>query len=231
MTRRPCSQCRLDQHALWSALLREALIEAWAQKIPSLLILLTAASTCATALGLLGHSAAQQRELAATLESAGGRIITITDTSSQGLLTPEARSLIQSLSGVESAVSLSPATDVVNVPIPGTPRVPAWEVDQPEIVTLLKEGRQEHPGEASTPPDVLELLRLSAPSGGVRSIDGLTRYTITALGEPTTAFQDLSSGIVVRGNETTDYRQIRILVTSPQDVRTVQAAALEIIGG
>nr|WP_300338720.1 FtsX-like permease family protein [Actinomyces sp.] len=213
------------------ALVAEAVREAWAQKVPSLLVLLVVAATCATALTVLGHGVAQQREMSQALESAGARVLTVTDTRSRGVIDATVMSIVRSMTGVESAVALSAPVDVVNVAIPGTPRVPAWQADRPELVTTLSLGRQDSPGQASASPQVLQALRLATSSGAVRSPDELTRYDVTATGTPSAAFEDLAVGLVVRGGEQTVYRQLRVTVTDLGAMPAVQAAVTDLVGG
>lgn len=213
------------------ALVAEAVREAWAQKVPSLLVLLVVAATCATALTTLGQSAAQQAQMAATLESAGARVLTVTDMKSRGVINPTVMDLIRGMNGVEEAVALSAPRDVVSVTIPGTPRVPAWEADRPDLLATLTLGRQDAPGQAAATPEVLDTLRLATSSGAVASPDQLTRYDVTATAAVKPAYEDLGSGLIVRGGPDTVYRQVRVIVTDVGALPAVQAAVTDLVGG
>lgn len=213
------------------ALAAEALREAWAQKIPSLLIMLVVAATCATALVTLGQGAAQRAQMAATLESAGGRVLSVTDVQSRGVITPTVMDLIRGMNGVEEAVALSAPHDVVSATIPGTPRVPAWEADRPELITAIALGRQDAPGQAAATPEVLSLLRLATSSGAVTSPDHLIHYDVTATGTPRPAYSGLAQGLIVRGGPDTIYRQVQVVVTDVGALPAVQAGVTDLVGG
>ncbi|MDN6567119.1 MAG: hypothetical protein L0K65_08740, partial [Actinomyces sp.] len=95
----------------WS-LLGEALRSAWAQKIPSALIVLVTAAMSVSALTTVGQAAARDRDIREQLDLAGARALTVTDSLGQGLITPALLALVRDTSGVEQAVALSTPLDV-----------------------------------------------------------------------------------------------------------------------
>lgn len=211
-------------------LLAEAVKEAWAQKVPSLLTLLVTAATCVVTLMTLGQGAAQQHELATALESSGARVLTVTDTASRDVITPTTMALIRSMTGVESAVALSAPVDVVNTAIPGVEKVPAWQADDPSVIVTPSVGRQDLPGQASGTDEVLAALRMATASGSVRSADSLTRYDVTASGRPGPAYADLAHGLIVTGGPMTAYRQVRIVATDVGRMDELTAAVTDLLG-
>lgn len=214
--------------SLWT-LMREAARSAWAQKIPSLLILVVTAAMTASALATVGQAAATDRAIRTQLDQAGARVLTVTDAKGRGLINPAVLDLVRSTSGVEVAVALTSPVDVTNGAIPGSDRVPAWQASDPALVTDVQQGRAPHPGEAIVSAPAMDTLRLVDPTGWVR-IDQFTQYPIVGEGTARPGFEDLNTGLVIQAPPGTDYRQLRVIIDDISHVPAVQRAVLAIIG-
>ncbi|MGO3796930.1 MAG: hypothetical protein ACTJGR_07420 [Pauljensenia sp.] len=212
----------------WS-LLREALRSAWAQKIPSALIVLVTAAMSVSALTTVGQAAARDRDIREQLDLAGARALTITDSLGHGLITPALLALVRDTSGVEQAVALSTPLDVSNGAIPGSQKVPAWEVSDPALVTHLTRGRAPQAGEGITSATVMDTLRLGTPAGWVQS-DQILQYPLVAEGTTAPGFEDLDAGVIIQAGPDTDYRQLRVIIDDIAHVPATQRAVLAMIG-
>lgn len=214
--------------SLWS-LLREALRSAWAQKIPSTLIVLVTAAMSVSALVTVGQAAARDREIREQLDLAGARTLTVTDSLGQGFITPALLAMVRDTSGVEQAVGLSTPIDVSNGAIPGSSKVPAWEVSDPTVATHLIRGRSPRVGEGITSAAVMDTLRLSTPAGWVQS-DQVLQYPLVAEGVTAAGFEDLDAGVLVQAGPDTDYRQLRVIIDDISHVPSTQRAVLALVG-
>ena len=214
--------------SLWT-LMKEAVRSAWAQKIPSLLILVVAAAMSASALATVGQAAAGDRAIRHQLDQAGARVLTVTDVSGQGLITRAVLDLVRSATGVEVAVALTSPLDVSNGEIPGSSRVPAWQVSDPDLVTRVTAGREPQPGEAIASGQAMDALRLGQPAGWVRA-DQFAQYPVVGASAAVQGFEELDAGLIIQADADTQFQQLRVIIDDISHVQATQQAVLAIIG-
>ena len=131
-------------------MLREALATAWAAKVPSTLVTFLVATMCAATLATVGRTAAAEEQLLSRLDSAGSRVLVVSDARGDELISPTIVDQTAGLSTTERAIGTIIPVDVVNGAVgQGATRVPAWGVhgDLADVATLTS-GRWPGPGEA-----------------------------------------------------------------------------------
>ncbi|WP_099332096.1 ABC transporter permease [Actinomyces minihominis] len=212
-----------------SALLTEGSRSAWAQKISSGLVLIVVAVICFTALSTVGRAVANDRELAATMETEGSRLLTVTDSGMNDLINTALLGVVQGISGVESAVALSLPTDVHVGAVPGGEPVPLWRISDVTRVATLDRGRTPLPGEATVTAEVQSKLGLVEPAGYVESREAV-QFPVVSRSVVRPGFSDLANGALVQADEQTQYNQLRVVIASVEEVETVQKAVLTSLG-
>ena len=106
-------------------LLRDAVKATLANLLPSVTAAFIVALMCCVVLLTAGRSAASEASVLASLDDAGTRLITVTDTSAEAGLHPQSVAALAQLPGVAWAVGFGPAVDaVMNVPGMLTGQVP-----------------------------------------------------------------------------------------------------------
>lgn len=181
------------------AVAAEALRATRAATVPSTILLLIAAAVCGTVLLTAGRSAAAEQSLANQLDSAGARVIQITDGSGSGGLTARAVERISRLSGISFAVGLGNAVDVRIASLQGGTLVsarPIYGPENPDIAILT--GRWPGPGEAVVTPAAAGQLGLTSAAGTVRRY-GAEGADIPVVGtfQATGALTDINSSILI----------------------------------
>lgn len=183
-------------------LLDESVKTAWATKVPTALIVILVALMCAATLATVGRTAAAETQLYERLDSAGARMLSITEPSQQSheLINPATIEMAAGLSGTERAVGTITAIDVVNGAIgEGTTPVPAWGIQgNLEDVVALETGRWPAAGEALVSAAGQEALNLDAPVGWVRpsSVNPMQDWAIVGSFTPRAPFGDYAAGLV-----------------------------------
>ncbi|WP_150462989.1 ABC transporter permease [Nesterenkonia ebinurensis] len=183
-------------------LLREAANTAWATKVPSALIVLLVAVMCAATLATVGRTAAAEAQLYERLDSAGARVLTVTEPSHDSYELINAATIGQTgaLSSTERALGTITAIDVVNGEIgEGGERVPAWGIyGNLENVVTMEEGRWPQPGEALVSAEAMDRLNLDAPVGWVEQATSnpMEDWAIVGTFSPRDPFGDYTAGIV-----------------------------------
>ncbi len=217
--------------------LTELALEAWAsaraQKVPTVLVALIVAATCATTLLTVGRAAAAETEVAATLESAGSRHLVITDAKTQGFLSATVVAQAVTLSGVERAVGLTAAVDAVNARIgDGGERVPTWLLvgDVPSAAELVS-GRWPHPGEALVSASARRLLGLDEPVGAVATIGSRGRAIYPIVGEfrAKSPYADIADGVLVAAPSNTTAWRLDVVTTTAAEIPETQDALLTLL--
>lgn len=212
------------------SLLREAIASAWATKVPSALVAVILGLGCFVSIATVGRSAANEQALAATLDTAGARILTVTDIRASGFITPLAVSAISSLSTVEAAVAVDGPTDTTNSVVgAGGAKVPMWTLhgELPSAVVIVR-GRAPRPGEAVVSALAQSKLGLDEPIGSVTSgdleIPIVGRYIAGA------PLDDANAGLlVVVPPREQSVRELRVVISTIQDVSSTQKAVLDIL--
>ncbi|GAA1169000.1 ABC transporter permease [Nesterenkonia sandarakina] len=219
-----------------STFFAESLKTAWANKVPSALIMVLVAVMCATTLATVGRTAAAESLLADRLNSAGSRIITITEpaANSQGLINPATVSQASHLSTVDRAIGSLTAIDVLNGPIgDGGTRVPAWGIEGSlEDVMTLTAGRWPMPGEALVSHTAMEDLGMDHPAGWVQSpaSDSGENWSVVGMFEPRPPFERYDAGIIYPTEpETNELTTLHVISTNSRVVGATQMTLLSML--
>ncbi len=211
------------------ALIAEAGRTAWAQQIPSAFTVIVVAVMCFTALATAGRATANDQELADSLEQAGSRLLTITDSGQISVVTPALVGVANGIDGVETAVALAPATDVYPGSIKGGTLVPLWEVSDLSAISELDLGRRPWPGEATVDQRVQDALGLEYPAGFVTARNGM-QTPIVSRSIVSPAFEDLAVGVLAQAVPDTSFTQLRVVIRDVSEAGQVQRAVLGLFG-
>lgn len=214
--------------------LRELVREAWLSTVtrlaPSIAVVLLAAAMCLTTLVTVGRTAAAESQVAARLDSAGARLIVLTDARQQGLLPPEIVQLTAALNTVEGAVGLTSPVDVVSGRVgEGGIRIPAWQVigglDQ---AVALTSGRWPQPGEVIVADAAVPELGLDGPAGYVTGGD--TEWAVVGTYTARDAFPQLDAGAVGPARDPGEVAStLHVVVGSTAQASATQAAVLALV--
>jgi putative ABC transport system permease protein len=215
-------------------LLRETFATAWAAKVPTALVAFLVAVMCAATLATVGRTAAAEALLLERLESAGSRLMSVSDVSRGDALLPTA--LVDQIAGLstsERAFGALLAVDVVGGPVGGGgQRVPAWGiVGDLTAAAELVQGRLPGPGEALISEPAMERLGFDAPSGWVALASTETLLDLNIVGsfrvrEP---FTDYASGILYLPPHDTPVSTVHVVLADPASARVTQGAVAALI--
>jgi putative ABC transport system permease protein len=110
-----------------TAICREAVAAAWAQKVPSIVSIVIVAGMCVSVLLTTGRTVGAEDSVLASIDSAGTRSIVVRADPEAGL-DPGVLDRLETLDGVEAAVAFGPATDTRNTAFDGGTPVPVRPV-------------------------------------------------------------------------------------------------------
>ncbi|WP_157984028.1 ABC transporter permease [Nesterenkonia muleiensis] len=215
-------------------LLGEAVKTAWVTKVPSALIVLLVLVMCTAALATVGRTAAAEQQLHQRLDSAGARVLTVTEPSSGSheLINPATISQAAGLSSTERALGAVTAIDVLNGAVgDGAHRVPAWGVyGDLEDAVVLDSGRWPEQGEALVSEEGMERLNLDEPAGWVQpsSTNGLDDWAVVGTFTPREPFGDYGVGVVYPLDE--DVAAVTTLHVVLHDGNQAAAAQSAVLG-
>lgn len=205
-------------------LLAEAARTAASQRVSSMLVALLCAAICAVTLLTVGRTAAAEEQVLARLDTAGSRLLVVTDDSNTGLITPAAVQVLAGLDAVERTVGVHTPSDVVNSVIgDGGDRVPAWQItgDLDHAVQLTT-GRWPRPGEALVASQAQEQLGLTHPAGSVSVTNGNTQHDVVGAFTAREPFDSFNSGLVIAGDDTAAARSVHVVVASVEAVNATE---------
>lgn len=212
-------------------LLKEVVATAWATKVSSILAAVVVGAMCCASILTVGKTASNAAAVAAQMEGAGGRRLSVIDGRSEGFINARTLTGIQAVGTVERAVVLGTPSDVTNGAIgPGGIRVPAWPflgaVD--DAVTITR-GRHPEVGEAVVSASALRNLGLAEPVGFVVTASG-ERFPVVGAFTARSPFDDLAAGVLIAAAPDSPGRELRVVVTSMSAARPTVAAVLGILG-
>jgi len=153
-------------------LLRDAVAGARAQIATTLTLVLVLATVCFAVLVTTGQAAASEARVVEQIDSAGTRLIALSDDGGTAEILPEAPALLATISDVTWAFGLGEAQDVTN-PLLRDGRVASRAIVgelPPDLV--LVQGRMPQIGEAIVGVQAAPTLRLGAGLGTVQVLDG-----------------------------------------------------------
>ncbi|WP_141784003.1 ABC transporter permease [Ornithinicoccus hortensis] len=215
------------------AVVREGLATAWANKVPSVLVMLLVAVMCGTTLATVGRTAAAEEQVADRLDAAGSRVLVVNDAQGQDLIPRAVVDQAAGLSVAERAVGVVIPVDVTNSVVgAGGTRVPAWAVvgDLADVASLER-GRWPGPGEALVSAQGQLALRMDDPVGSVTlaSTTEVTDYNVVGSFTPREPFTDYAAGVLIAAPEDAVADSLHVVVTDSQVAATAQRAVLGLI--
>lgn len=154
------------------ALVRDAVHGARVQTAITLTLALVVATVCFSILVTTGQSAAAEQRVVEQIDSAGTRLIALSDDGGSAQILPAAVADLARLSDVSWALGLGEARDVTN-PLLRDGRVAARPLvgSLPEEITIAR-GRSPHPGEAIVGAAAATKLHLGEGLGAIQLPDG-----------------------------------------------------------
>lgn len=217
----------------FTSLLREAVSTAWANKVPTALVILLVGIMCGTTLATVGRTAAAEQQVADRLDAAGSRLLVVTDTRGGELISPAVVQQSRRLSVTERAVGVQIPVDVVNLVVGGGgTRVPAWTVDGDlsQVLTLTT-GRWPNPGEALVSADAQTTLGMDDPVGAVElaSTTQTGDYSVVGSFEPREPFGQYAAGLVIAAEPGAVSDSLYVVVTDSSVASAAQSAVLGLV--
>lgn len=213
----------------------ESLRSARAAKTPTFVVALLAASVCAATGVTVARTAAAEAQVAARMEEAGARHLSVIDGHRLNLFNGEMIHRVAQLNVVERAVGLTTAVDVVNAHLgAGGIRVPAWQaVGNLADVLELTAGRWPNPGEALVSAGAQRELGLAAPAGAITGASpAAADATAPVVGQfvPRAPFETLNAGVVIYARPNVIPSRLEVVATCPATAISATDAVLAIIG-
>jgi hypothetical protein len=151
--------------------MRDAVVGARAQVVATLTLVLVLATVCFAILVTTGQAAANEARVVAQIDSAGTRLIALSDDGGVAGILPTAPSVLAGISDVSWALGLGAAVDVKNPALPdGRAASRAMVGGLPADVGLVQ-GRRPHPGEAVAGAGAAAALDLGPGLGRVQTVD------------------------------------------------------------
>jgi putative ABC transport system permease protein len=212
-------------------MLSEALRTAAAQRVSSLLVAVLCAAICVVTLLTVGRTAAAEAQVLSRLDTAGSRLLVVTDDRGEELVTPAAVEVLSGLDTVERVVGVDSPFDVVNAVIgDGGERVPAWRItgDLAQVVTLTA-GRWPQPGEAIVAADAKHRLGLAYPAGAVTDTSSGAEHHVVGAFTARAPFDTFDAGLVVAGDASSSVRSVQVVVASVEAARITEALTLAVL--
>jgi len=172
------------------------------------------------------HRRAEDQVLS-RLDTAGSRLLVVTDDQNAGLVTPAVLQVLAGFDTVERVVGVDAPLDVVNTVIgDGGQRVPAWRITGGlEQAVRLTAGRWPRPGEALVAAAAMPRLGFTHPAGAVTDTSG-RQYDVVGSFTARPPFETFNAGLVIAGDEHTPTRSVHVVVTSVEAARATEALTL-----
>lgn len=202
-------------------LARDAVEAARAQVATTLTLVFVLATVCFAVLVTTGQTAAAEARVVEQIDSAGTRLIVLSDESGNAGILPVAPASLAGISDVSWVIGLGAAQDVTNPLLPDA-RVASRALvgDLPADLNLVQ-GRAPRAGEAVVGADAVGQLHLRQGLGTVRPIDGSSDpIAVVGVFEATGPLAHLDDTVLVR-RESDQLASLRYLYVMASDVRTV----------
>jgi putative ABC transport system permease protein len=198
-----------------------------AQRVSSVMVAVLCAAICTVTLLTVGRTAAAEAQVLSRLDTAGSRLLVVTDERDAGLVTPAVIGVLAGLDTVERVVGVDAPFDVVNAVIgDGGTRVPAWRVtgDLAQVATLAA-GRWPRPGEALVSARGRHQLGLAAPAGVLTDSTG-RQHDVVGSFTARAPFDSFDAGIIIAADGQATARSVQVVVASVQAARVTERLTL-----
>lgn len=211
------------------AILREAIAAARSQAVSSLVTILMVAGMIIAVMLTTGRTVGAEREVLASIDSAGSRAITIRAEPSAGLTT-SFLDRISGIEGIEWAGGLSTTYDATNAEILDGARVPLRYLYTTDLSSIgVQESLASGERAAWGSPRTLEILGVPAGGGAVRTVGGLS-YAIGGSVELPQYLRELEPMVIVPGVDRSEpLTTVTIVVRTPTLVGTVSSAIVPLM--
>lgn len=195
---------------LLGELARDAVTSARAQAVATLTLILVLATVCLSILVTTGQTAATEARVVAQIDSAGTRLIALSDEGGAAGILPDAPARLAGLSDVTWVIGLGVAVDVTNPALPAG-RAAARDMvgDLPPDVELIQ-GRRPRAGEAVVGVDAAATLNLRPGQGRIQTSGDADAEPVAIVG----VFQ--AAGPLAHLNDTV------LIAADPRDVDTLR---------
>lgn len=203
------------------ALLRESLIAAGRRPTPTIMIALLVAAACIATLVTVGRTAAAEQQILERLDTAGARLVSAQDTSSQNMILPASVVALNAAAGVERAVALSiPGDATTQAQGDGGRKIPLWELQgEASDLASITSGRLPGPGEAIISVAEAAAAGFSSPSGAVTI--GARSWSIVGIFNARAPFEQLNDGIIAYAEPATVTPLLYVVARSAGDTGDV----------
>ncbi len=202
-------------------LMRDAADSARAQKAVTGTLVAVLATVCFAILVTTGQAAASEAAVVAQIDTAGTRLIALSDNGGDAGILPDAPDTLAALGDVTWAFGLGEAVDVTNPALPeGRAAARALVGTLPDDLTLVR-GRLPQPGEAIAGAGAAATLHLGAGLGTVQPPDGATPAVgVVGVFEATGPLAGLRNTVLI-ATDATDLDTLRFVYALATDVTTV----------
>lgn len=213
-------------------LVGDALRSVRAQPVPALVTSVVVGLVCMVVLLTTGRTAAAEREVLASVDSIGTRLIVVSDASGDAGIARSTVEQFAALRGVEWAFGLGPAVDVHNAAlgnlgggVAARPFVGAF----PDVLRIVRGRAADQPGEAVVGAGVSQRLGLVDGAGPLSN--GSEQYPAVGVveGEGALAFLDETVLWVAPDAEEFPVRFIYVVVDTVGDIEGVSAAMESVV--
>lgn len=212
---------------------REALATTWAAKVPSALVAFLVAAMCTGTLATVGRTVAAEEQLLERMDSAGARLLSVSDTRNDALISQTIVDQTAGLSAAERAIGTLPTIDVINGDVgPGGTLVPAWGVHGDlSGVARLTGGRWPGPGEAIVSEEAMSRLGLDAPVGWLAPASTTTvdDWAVVGRFEAREPFTNYESGVLYVAPQGRSLTTLHVVLTSAEAAQQAQTQVLGLI--
>ncbi|RBY97135.1 ABC transporter permease [Blastococcus sp. TF02-8] len=207
-------------------LVREALVTARVQRVPTVVTALVVAAVCGVVFATTGQSAAAEQRVLSRLGDVGSRTIVAEDVSGAAGMSARSVYMVSRLDGVQWALGVGPVVDVRNAVLGSAgPPVPGRLLYGDVPAEIRVGGRLPAAGEALVSPGAQQVLGLAQPVGGVMGaeLDAALVGSFTAVAP----LDGLNDGVLLRGPDRVaepTLRRLYVLVEEVDDVEVLAAA-------
>lgn len=206
----------------FAELIRDAGTGARAQVATTLTLVLVLATVSFSVLVTTGQAAANEAQVVGQIDSAGTRLIVISDDGGAAGILPSAPSTLARLSDVTWTLGLGPAVDMVNPALPASPVGARAMVGEVPPDFILVQGRAPRPGEAIVGVSATGALNLGPGLGRVRAIADPIADPVGVVGvfQATGPLANLNDSVLIASNPD-DVDTLRYVYVLASDVTVI----------
>ena len=205
-----------------SELVRDVFAGARSQIVASVTLMLVLATVCFAILVTTGQSAANEARIVDQIDSAGTRLIALSDSGGESGILPQAPAVLGSLSDAEWAFGLGAAMDVTNPALPAQRAAARVMIGAlPPDLTLVQ-GRHPRAGEAVVGSGVVGALNLRPELGRIQydNDPGAEPLAVVGVFEATGPLAQLDDTVLI-SSAPEDIETLRYVYVMARDITVV----------